>query len=303
MKASLLITTFNRPKYLNQCLLSLAKADLSRISEVLIVDDSSTDLETIKLIESTGYRIIRKTQNKGIKDSLLIGYEDLFQRNDIVINLDGDAVVRHDFVDRLLDVYTGGILTGFHSTTRNANGTERHKIIGDTGKLYIKGSAGGINMCIDKEAYSNYVKPALLVSGNWDHNACINAGGAYCLKQCVIDHIGFDSSMGHFEQPDVADDFYFYDLKDVTLLCIDSRPHVCKDAVAKSTKHLRFGSIVTLNPNIHSVQEYSEWIIKQSYKHINTSHVLIIQHDGYVINPMQWDSDWLKYDYIELRGV
>ena len=32
--------------------------------------------------------------------------------------------------------------------------------------------------------------------------------------------------------------------------------------------------------------------------HIETSHALTVQYDGYVINPELWDDAWLEYDYI-----
>ena len=34
------------------------------------------------------------------------------------------------------------------------------------------------------------------------------------------------------------------------------------------------------------------------YKYIKTSHVLIVQWDGYIINSKKWDSRFLNFDYI-----
>jgi hypothetical protein len=31
---------------------------------------------------------------------------------------------------------------------------------------------------------------------------------------------------------------------------------------------------------------------------VQTSHVLIIQHDGFILNPYAWDDEFLQYDYI-----
>jgi hypothetical protein len=45
--------------------------------------------------------------------------------------------------------------------------------------------------------------------------------------------------------------------------------------------------------------EYSEFIIKTlGICRIETTHVLIIQHDGFVLNSEMWDDEYLKYDYV-----
>ena len=49
---------------------------------------------------------------------------------------------------------------------------------------------------------------------------------------------------------------------------------------------------------IKSLRDYSDFIIYSLYKYIETSHILIVQWDGYIINTKKWDSDFLKYDYI-----
>jgi glycosyltransferase involved in cell wall biosynthesis len=232
MKVALILCCYNRPKYLRECLQSLSKSDLSNVYEVNLFDDGSVDIETRKLI--TEYNLShdktttsRSEVNQGIKLSLLHLYDFYFSNTsayDIVINIDSDAIVRYDFINQLLLNYLRGtILTGFHSETKNSNGTDRHKILSENEYTYKKQSVGGINFCIDKEAYNNYVNPALKIAGNWDHNSCINAGEAYCLKESVIEHIGFDSSMNHNEQPDISANFHFHNLSNVTLVCVDGR--------------------------------------------------------------------------------
>lgn len=52
-------------------------------------------------------------------------------------------------------------------------------------------------------------------------------------------------------------------------------------------------------PNFYNKSAYSRWMIKELGKQdIKTSHVLVIQHDGYVLDADQWDPEYLKYDYI-----
>lgn len=307
MKVALLLCTYNRPQYLKQCLWSLERADLSRINQVLIADDCSTDNDTLKLISDFKskyeFPFINGTQsnrNQGIKSQLLMSYEFLFSTHDIVINLDSDAIVRPDFVERLLDIYNTeiGIVTGFNCNTLNSNGSERHTIISKKNGYTIRKSVGGINLCTDKIMYETFIKPSLSESGNWDANTFIKAGFALAVTPSIIQHIGFESSMNHIEQPDIADDFYYWNLPTVTLLGVDSNKDRLDKAKEKCTKWIKFGSVVTVNPEINSKEQYSQFIIKEAYKLINTEHVLIFQHDGFVNNWQAWDNDWLQYDYI-----
>lgn len=46
---------------------------------------------------------------------------------------------------------------------------------------------------------------------------------------------------------------------------------------------------------------YSHFVIKGLLPHIETEHVLLIQWDGYVVNPQAWTEDFLGYDYIGAR--
>jgi hypothetical protein len=42
-------------------------------------------------------------------------------------------------------------------------------------------------------------------------------------------------------------------------------------------------------------------VIKELGRYIETSHVLLIQWDGFVVNPMSWNDEFLDYDYIGAR--
>jgi hypothetical protein len=45
-------------------------------------------------------------------------------------------------------------------------------------------------------------------------------------------------------------------------------------------------------------QTYQLFVLKHLHKYIDTSHVLTVQTDGFVLRPELWDKDWLEYDYI-----
>ena len=55
--------------------------------------------------------------------------------------------------------------------------------------------------------------------------------------------------------------------------------------------------------NIHKIdkldyENYNRFIVFELHKYIKTEFALIVQDDGFVINPDKWQEDFLKYDYI-----
>lgn len=51
-------------------------------------------------------------------------------------------------------------------------------------------------------------------------------------------------------------------------------------------------------PTISSKEEYSKFIIKELYKYFDTDFVLVVQHDGYIIDASVWSDNFYNYDYI-----
>lgn len=51
-------------------------------------------------------------------------------------------------------------------------------------------------------------------------------------------------------------------------------------------------------PDIKNITEYSKFILLDLPQYIKTDYVLIVQHDGYIINPDRWNDKFLQYDYI-----
>lgn len=43
---------------------------------------------------------------------------------------------------------------------------------------------------------------------------------------------------------------------------------------------------------------FSRFTFLELHKYINTSHCLLVHHDGFVTNPELWNEDFLNYDYI-----
>ncbi|MHA6718620.1 DUF5672 family protein [Sphingomonas sp. RS6] len=51
-------------------------------------------------------------------------------------------------------------------------------------------------------------------------------------------------------------------------------------------------------PKIDSAKAYSLFILKELVNYISTGHALLVQWDGFVINPHRWEPQFLDYDYI-----
>ena len=103
-------------------------------------------------------------------------------------------------------------------------------------------------------------------------------------------------------------------LPDVTLVAVTSvEIEATLMALSISAHAIEFGQIkfltseapISPDPKIQVVniprldwRGYSKFMIESLDQHISTSHCLIIQADGFVLNPDRWQAIFLDYDYI-----
>jgi tetratricopeptide (TPR) repeat protein len=103
------------------------------------------------------------------------------------------------------------------------------------------------------------------------------------------------------------------ELPDVTLCCIDTVNHaLALRALRQSSAQIQFGRTIFISdrevsaqdleveivPALTSRDDYSQFVLKSLAARIDTSHVLLVQWDGYVINPAAWREEFLGCDYI-----
>jgi len=100
------------------------------------------------------------------------------------------------------------------------------------------------------------------------------------------------------------------DLPGVTLLAADTaQPALALRALVRSQAGIRFGRTVLLTdvpaaslaappsvdvvpiPPLRSRDDYSRLMLKGLREHVPTTHVLVVQWDGYVVNPDAFDDD------------
>ena len=98
---------------------------------------------------------------------------------------------------------------------------------------------------------------------------------------------------------------------DVTLICIDCVNSIrALNAIKKCTAKIKFENIklltsldccyentVKIEP-ITSIREYNSFCLNRLHEYVDTSHCLVIQYDGYILNENFWDDKWFEFDYI-----
>lgn len=101
-------------------------------------------------------------------------------------------------------------------------------------------------------------------------------------------------------------------LDNVTLIAVAGTKGIeTLKAIKYSCKTLKFGAVKLITPeNIQddlveiipceplNYEQYNHYIVYRLHEHIETEFALIVQNDGYVVNPEMWNPEFLNYDYI-----
>ena len=107
-------------------------------------------------------------------------------------------------------------------------------------------------------------------------------------------------------------------LPDVTLVCVDTRtPKQALEAMRKCMSRVDFGRAIFFGnevaepetahligidwvgiPALRNIGEYSRFVLRGLLPHVCTSHCLIVQWDGFVVDASMWRDDFLSMDYI-----
>jgi len=62
---------------------------------------------------------------------------------------------------------------------------------------------------------------------------------------------------------------------------------------------MAFSAVKVITERLFPDKEgYSKFCIVAMANYVETSHVLVIQSDGWILNPGAWNDQWLQYDYI-----
>lgn len=96
----------------------------------------------------------------------------------------------------------------------------------------------------------------------------------------------------------------------VTLVCVEThRPDLAEMVLDVCCERANFSAVKLLTskasakhavpiPPINGIENYSRFVVQELHKYIETSHCLIVQTDGYVLNEGAWKPEFLTCDFI-----
>lgn len=110
------------------------------------------------------------------------------------------------------------------------------------------------------------------------------------------------------------------ELPDVTLCCVDTRTvDKALDALRHCLQFAHFAEVLFFGPGsapapeqgnlpeqvrwipipaLNGIQDYNQFMLRELVHHVDTSHVLVIQWDGFITHPSHWNEAFLEWDYI-----
>eukprot|EP01036_Dinobryon_divergens_P008507 gene8507-11374_t len=105
------------------------------------------------------------------------------------------------------------------------------------------------------------------------------------------------------------------DLSRVTLCIVDTLNHAfALEAINRSIADIQFGDVIFMTnlsfkgefriiqiPELKSIHEYNNIMLSNLFTTTTTDFVLVVQWDGFVVNPKAWQNSFFDYDYIGAR--
>lgn len=101
-------------------------------------------------------------------------------------------------------------------------------------------------------------------------------------------------------------------LKNVTIVGVaGTKALETLKAINYSSRDIEFGAYKLITPDDLqddkveiikceplNYEQYNHFIVYRLHEYIDTEFALLVQNDGYAVNPDQWDDEFLEYDYI-----
>ena len=198
-KILLAIRSYNRPEYLAKTLKSINNSDAVNNANIIIYDDGSDNVETIKILENTKYPVIVGNKNVGCYQSyldLLDHIKDNYQDVEYILILDNDVEVKQDFIKQITYVYqnamyqfdtTNILLSGFNSSAHHHNNQQSKKLQHFT----VKYSTGAVCYMFHKDML-NTIRKGWEKQEDWGISKIIKKQKYYftVMNNGVVNHIG-----------------------------------------------------------------------------------------------------------------
>lgn len=110
-------------------------------------------------------------------------------------------------------------------------------------------------------------------------------------------------------------------LNNITLIAVEGQKNGIDNSIKvliHSSKGISFNKKILISPELNNLQKkiiiendiqhytinpldwlgYNNFILTKLYDYIETDYCLVIQWDGFILNPDNWDDEFLNYDYI-----
>lgn len=88
-------------------------------------------------------------------------------------------------------------------------------------------------------------------------------------------------------------------LPNITLIALTAKDiEAHQKALDYSCCGIEFGAVKLIQQDIPNIDEWNRAIIYDLYKYVDTDFAFLIHADGFIVNPEQWNDEWLQYDYI-----
>ena len=198
------VSTFNR-RDLTGLSLDSVKRNLSPCSDVLILDDASTDYDATWL-SSWGFEVQRSGKNVGVGLAAFRRYQEFVNRGYAYLcALDNDVLLARHFDIEMLKLFCEAddgrmtIVSGYHSTTQRTF---------DGGSYLRAKTVNGISQFTD---HATAIKILNAMENRWEHpwdrNISEVASQVVVPRRSLVEHLGIHGTGVNGVSVDVAVDF------------------------------------------------------------------------------------------------
>lgn len=94
-------------------------------------------------------------------------------------------------------------------------------------------------------------------------------------------------------------------LPQITLLIADDvNPILAKEVLNICQREIEFGAVKLLTshdggiPPLTTLTDYSVFMLTRAHEYVETEYCLVVQRDGFILNPGSWKEEWLQLDYV-----
>lgn len=98
-------------------------------------------------------------------------------------------------------------------------------------------------------------------------------------------------------------------LPQITLLIADDvNPELAREVLNICQRGIEFGAVKLLTshevegaikiPPLTSLIDYSVFMLTKAHEYVDTEFCLVVQRDGFILNPESWKDEWLQLDYV-----